>query len=76
MIHRVAKFEKQASPDPRMRIMTIELLEKFKTAVSSFTKNIASDKRIASDFDELQKLLTHYKLTGEAIIDAYTTRAR
>lgn len=76
MIHRVTKFEKQASPDPRIRIMTIELLEKFKTAVSSFTKNIASDKRIASDFDELQRLLTYYKLTGEAIIDAYTTRAR
>lgn len=76
MIHRVAKFDKHASPDPRMRVMTAELLEKFKTAVSSFAKNIASDKEIASDSDELQKLLNHYKLTGEAIVDAYTTGAQ
>ncbi len=72
IIHRATKFDAAASPDPRMRIMTEELLEEFKATVKSFAKSIASDKNIAKDADEIQKLLIHYKLNGEAIVDAYT----
>ena len=76
IIHRVAEFDNHASPSPRMRVMTEELLEEFKTAVRSLAKSIASDQRIATDANELQKLLLHYKLNGEAIVEAFTLSAR
>lgn len=76
IVHRATKFDNHASPDPRMRIMTAELLEEFKTAVRSFAQNIVSDKKVIDDSNELQKLLVHYKLTGEAIIDSYTISTR
>ena len=76
IIHRAVKFEKHASPDPRIRVMTEELLEKFKSAVRSFAKNITNDKKIAGDPDKLQRLLAHYKLSGEVIIDTYTIKVR
>lgn len=76
IIHRVAKFDNHASPNPRMRVMTEQLLENFKAAVRSFAKNIVSDKKIAGDSDKLQKLLIHYKLNGEALLSAYTIKAR
>lgn len=73
IIHRVAKLDNHASPDPRMRVMTAELLEKFKTAIRSFTRGIASDQKMMVNSAELQKLLILHKLDGAAIIKSYTT---
>lgn len=72
IIHRTAKFDNHASPDPRMRVMTAKLLEEFKIAVGSFAKVVASDRKIATDANELQKLLVHYKLNEEDIVKFYT----
>lgn len=72
IIHRATKFDNHASPDPRIRIMTEDLLEQFKDAVRSFTRNIANDKKMVNNVDELQKLLIHHKLNGESIVDTYT----
>ena len=75
IIHRATRFDEHASPDPRTRIVTEELLEKFKKTVRSFAQNIANDENIANNVNEIQKLLDHYKLNKEAIIDNYTTKA-
>ncbi len=76
IIHRASKFDDAASPDPRMRIMTEQTLEKFKCAVKSFVQNVASDESIAKNAREIQKLLIQYKLDGDSIIEAYTIQAK
>ena len=72
MVHRAAKFDAAASPDPRMRIITEAQLERFKQAVRAFAESVASNENIARDAKEVQKLLRQYKLEGKAIISAYT----
>ena len=76
IIHRADKFDTAASPNPNMRIMTEKSLDKFKTAIRSFTESLVSNKNIAQDVKEIQKLLIQFKLTGENIVDNYTIQAK
>ena len=59
-----------------MRIMTEKFLDKFKTAVRSFAESLVSNKNIAQDVKEIQKLLIQFKLKGENIVDNYTIQAK
>ena len=76
IVHRATRFDVAASPDPRMRIMTEEGLNRFKNAVKSFAESIASNENIAKDAKEVQKLLQQYKLDGKSIINTYTIGAK
>jgi replicative superfamily II helicase len=72
IIHKVNLFDAKASPNPNTRVMTEELLNKFKNAVRSFTRSIAKEDVNNIDDKEIQKLLNCYKLNGKAIIIEYT----
>ena len=74
IVHRAAKFDAAASPDPRMRIITEKQLEQLKQAVRAFAESVASNESIAKDAKEVQKLLRQYKLDGKSIISTYTIR--
>lgn len=76
IIHRVSIFDSSASPDPRTRIMTEELLNRFKTSVKSFAENVAQGDDLCTNATEIQKLLNYYKLNGQAIINEYTVPVR
>ncbi len=72
LIHRVAIFEKHASPNPNMRIMTPKLLEKFKSAVNKFSLSI-SQPEIWGDALKIQKIINEYCLDSDSIIYQYTS---
>ena len=70
MIHRVNILDKEASADPTTRIMTVELLEKFKTAIKDFAVGLTSE--VLADPKEVSKLLNYYRLNSNIIIESYT----
>ncbi len=72
IIHIVSVFDTAASPDPRMRVMTEQLLEQFKVAVKAFTEGVVQSSTTTGNAQEIQKLLSHYNLNGKAIINKYT----
>jgi hypothetical protein len=75
MIHRSRVFESAATPHPDSRIMTAELLPKFRDAVRAFAAAVAAavDSPGAEQLDakHAQALLEHHKLTPERILQAY-----
>ncbi len=70
LIHRSVEFEKHASPNPNMRIMTEQLLEKFKLAVSNFSACIAQPE-IWGDAQKIQKIINQNCLDSDSIIKVY-----
>lgn len=72
LIHRSVEFEKHASPNPNMRIMTEQLLEKLKTAISKFSSCIAQPE-IWGDAQKIQRIINQCFLDGDSIIKEYTT---
>ena len=75
LIHRSVEFEKRASPHPNTRIMTEQLLEKFKSAVSSFSVCITQSE-IWGDAQKIQKIINQSHLDSDSIIKEYTTSPR
>ncbi len=71
LIHRSVEFEKHASPNPNMRIMTEQLLEKLKSAVSKFSACIAQPE-IWGDAQKIQKIINQSCLDSDSIIKEYT----
>lgn len=76
IIHKVHIFDSAASPDPRMRVMTEQLLNQFKIAVKSFAEGVVQNDIIVGDIQKIQQLLIQYKLNGKSIIDNYTVPVR
>ena len=75
MIHKAFTFEYAASPKSNTRIMCEEGLNKFKTAVRSFIRAIATNNELASPEAIRAKLIT-YKLRGSDIVEQYTRSFR
>lgn len=75
LIHRSVEFEKHASPHPNTRIMTEQLLEKFKSALSSFSVCIARSE-IWGDAQKIQKIINQSHLDSDSIIKEYTASPR
>lgn len=71
LIHRSVEFEKHASPNPNMRIMTEQLLEKLKSAVSKFSSYIAQPE-IWGDAQKIQRIINQCCLDSDSIIKEYT----
>lgn len=71
LIHRSVEFEKHASPNPNMRIMTEQLLEKFKSSVNKFSSYVAQPE-IWGDAQKIQKIISQNHLDSDSIIKEYT----
>lgn len=71
IIHRAARFDALASPDPRMHIMTENLLEKFKESINKFAESI-SQNTVWGNPIEIQNLIIQHKLSSDLIISEYT----
>lgn len=75
MIHPSCVFEAAATPHPQARIMTYDLLPKFKDAVSGFVKSMSSSVDTI-DGKKVYQLLDHHKLTPDKIISEFTVRPK
>ena len=75
MIHRVNTFDSEASPSPDMRVMTESLLNQFKHEIKTFAEEVVHLNDIENKSQEIQKMLSHHKLSGKSIVDAYTLPA-
>lgn len=72
MIHKSNIFEYACSPDRKIRIMTPELLERFKTNINQFSVNVTK----VDVFDnpvKINQLLQQFKLLGDQIFSTFTT---
>ncbi len=72
MIHNSHIFEHACSPNPKIRIMTPDLLEKLRGAISNFAENVA-DPNFYKQVIEMDRLLNQFKLQGDMIITNFTT---
>lgn len=72
IIHRSVKFDKLASQNPNMRIMTEPLLEDFKSAVNAFSACVTHPE-IWGDAQKMQKMIVQNHLDRDSIIKEYTT---
>lgn len=75
IIHRAKSFDTVASPSPDMRIINEDKLNSFKAAVKEFSAKITYSN-VRGNVQEVYKLLKHYNLTGNKIIEAYTIQAK
>lgn len=75
IIHRAKSFDTVASPSPNMRIINEEKLNSFKVAVKEFSAKITYNN-VRGNVQEVYKLLKHYNLIGNKIIEAYTIQAK
>lgn len=71
MIHNSSTFDVEASPDPNMRIITPDLLEKLKLAIEHFFNSIFVHGTISS-VEDIKKALCMYHLNGNQIINVYS----
>jgi len=72
MIHNSRVFGFECSPTSEIRIMTPELLEKFKKNVRGFAVAMCQ-KNNFKNMEKINNLIRTYKLNREVIIEEYTT---
>lgn len=72
MIHNSHIFEYACSPNENIRIMTPELLDKFKRNVLMFAENVTKPD-VYNNTVQINQLLNQFKLLGTQIVDNYTT---
>ncbi len=72
MIHNSRTFEYACSPNMDIRIMTPDLLEKFKTNVLKFAENVVKPENYQNPVN-VNSLLKQFNLLGSQIVDNYTT---
>lgn len=72
MIHNSRVFGFECSPTSEIRIMTPELLEKFKKNVRGFAVAMCQ-KNNFKNVEKINNLIRTYKLNREVIIEEYTT---
>ena len=72
MIHNSRVFDFECSPTSEIRIMTPELLEKFKKNVRSFAVAMCQ-KNNFKNIEKINNLIRTYKLNRDVIIEEYTT---
>lgn len=72
MIHNSRLFGFECSPTSEIRIMTPELLEKFKKNVRGFAVAMCQ-KNNFKNMEKINNLIRTYKLNREVIIEEYTT---
>lgn len=73
MIHNSNVFEYACSPNASIRIMTPDLLEKFKTNVEQFAINVTQVDSF-TNIVKINQLLSQFRLLGGQFVDAFTTR--
>ena len=72
MIHNSNVFEHACSPDQNIRIITPELLSKFRHKVAAFAESlVASD--VYRNTIQTQRLLTQFNLLGNMLVSEFTT---
>jgi hypothetical protein len=71
IIHPSIASEHAATPHPEIRVITVEKLDAFKSAINSFIIECVSQDRI-NDIGTIERLLTHYHLTPDMIVETYT----
>ena len=72
MIHNSRVFEFACSPNEKIRIMTPDLLEKFKGNILSFAENLTLPDAYTNPV-RIHQLLSQFNLLGAQIPTAYTT---
>ncbi len=72
MIHIGDTFEYASPPDRRIRIITEEKLEKFRSNVLAFAKAVVNGNFV--NVRKISKLLKSYKLTGQDIVSVYSSK--
>lgn len=72
MIHNSRVFNFDCSPNPEIRIMTPDLLEKYKKNVRDFIVAICQ-KNNFKNIEKMNNLIRTYKLNKEVLIGEYTT---
>ena len=72
MIHNSRTFEYACSPNMDIRIMTPDLLKKFKTNVLKFAENVVKPENYQNPVN-VNSLLKQFNLLGSQIVDNYTT---
>lgn len=75
LVHPYSLFEYAASPNPKVRVMTLEKLREFREAVRDFIKAVASSNEIGNAVAIRQKLIAA-KLRASDIVDIYTVPFR
>nr|WP_314711367.1 DEAD/DEAH box helicase [uncultured Comamonas sp.] len=71
LIYPTNKFEHDASPHPKTRIITKEKLAEFKEAVRGFIKSCIHSMS-SLDANKINQYLTHHRLTANKILDSFT----
>ena len=72
MIHNSRIFEYACSPHERIRIMTPDLLLRFKANIAQFAENLVKPE-VFNNAVKINQLLDQFKLLGTQIVDNYTT---
>lgn len=75
MIHPSMVFERDANPPTETRVMTREKLSELRAALSSLARAIAS-KPFPPEEQEMVKQLTHHRLLGPGLLQAFTVRRK
>lgn len=75
MIHNSDIFEFACSPDNNIRIITPELLEKFKCNVKNFAINLVQPD-VFNNSIKINELLVQFKLLGKEIVENYSKKYR
>lgn len=73
MIHNSKTFNFDCSPDENIRIMTPELLMKFKANIVNFSKMVVNLENFNNPI-KIQQLLNQFNLNGTQIVTSYTVK--
>ncbi|WP_435607365.1 hypothetical protein [Streptomyces ardesiacus] len=71
MLHSSRAVDAKATAVPGMRVITPELFEKLKDAVTAFAAALASSPDRWADEQAVREQLAHHKLTGNRFFTAY-----
>ncbi len=75
MIHNSNVFNYECSPNEKTRIMTPDMLEKFKKNVRSFVQTMCLSENF-KDMEKTNILIKEYKLNKEVLVNEYTKMYR
>ncbi|MFD5286531.1 hypothetical protein [Streptomyces rubrogriseus] len=71
MLHSSRAADAKATAVPGMRVITLELFEKLKDAVTAFAAALASSPDRWADEQAVREQLAHHKRTGNRFFTAY-----
>lgn len=73
LVHPYLNIHELASPDSRMRVMNVTLLDQFKKSIEGFSKAIVHDWDNVLNPEVLQKNINHFGLAYSKLVSTYTS---